>query len=87
MSGGPNVAALDGQISVPWRRIAPVVAEMSPAAAVLGRETVGGVVVGGTVVELVLANSPWSRGPVVWDSTFGPQLPNRRGMMAAIGAA
>ncbi|HVD54637.1 MAG TPA: hypothetical protein VNC13_10710 [Propionibacteriaceae bacterium] len=47
MSGGPNVAALDGQISVPWRRIAPVVAEMSPAAAVLGRETVGGVVVGG----------------------------------------
>jgi hypothetical protein len=62
MSGGPNVAALDGQISVPWRRIAPVVAEMSPAAAVLGRETVGGVVVGGTVVELVLANSPWSRG-------------------------
>jgi len=47
MSCGPNVAALDGQISVSWRGIAPVVAEMSGAAAVLGRETVGGVVVGG----------------------------------------
>ena len=53
VSGGPNVAALDGQISVPWRRIAAVVGEMSGAAAVLERETV----VAATVVELVLANS------------------------------
>jgi hypothetical protein len=54
---GPNVAALDGQISVPWRRIAPAVAEMSGAAAVWDGRRLGALLLAATVVELVLANS------------------------------
>jgi hypothetical protein len=57
MSGGPNVAALDGQISVPWRRIAPAVAEMSEAAAVWDGRRLGALLLAATVVELELANS------------------------------